>query len=255
MSYVVVDDFPTVDPDLVIVEVRGDNRVRGERAALPEPLHHVPVLPRGSRRALARVLESRRLPNGGAFMTGVLDGVVVLDLTMGIAGPVTGMLLADHGAQVTKIEPPGGDPTRALSAARRCGTAGKRSAVLDLHDAADRERVARARVARRRARRELRARHRRASSASTTTRCSRATRASCTARSPRTATTARTPTGPRSTRSSRRAPATSGRAAASPAARSRAWPASRPRSPTSSCPTTAGWPRPVPARSTRACRG
>ena len=28
ISYVVVDHFPTVDPDLVIVEVRGDNRVR-----------------------------------------------------------------------------------------------------------------------------------------------------------------------------------------------------------------------------------
>jgi ketosteroid isomerase-like protein len=28
VSYVVVDDFPTVDPDLVIVEVRGDNHVR-----------------------------------------------------------------------------------------------------------------------------------------------------------------------------------------------------------------------------------
>jgi ketosteroid isomerase-like protein len=30
VSYVIVDDFPTVDPDLVIVEVQGDNRVRGE---------------------------------------------------------------------------------------------------------------------------------------------------------------------------------------------------------------------------------
>jgi ketosteroid isomerase-like protein len=29
VSYVIVDDFPTVDPDLVIVEVRGDNQVRG----------------------------------------------------------------------------------------------------------------------------------------------------------------------------------------------------------------------------------
>jgi len=29
ISYVVVYCFPTVDPDLVIVEVRGDNRVRG----------------------------------------------------------------------------------------------------------------------------------------------------------------------------------------------------------------------------------
>jgi ketosteroid isomerase-like protein len=29
VSYVIVGDFPTVDPDLVIVEVQGDNRVRG----------------------------------------------------------------------------------------------------------------------------------------------------------------------------------------------------------------------------------
>ena len=29
VDYQIVDDFPTVDPDLVIVEVRGDNRVRG----------------------------------------------------------------------------------------------------------------------------------------------------------------------------------------------------------------------------------
>jgi crotonobetainyl-CoA:carnitine CoA-transferase CaiB-like acyl-CoA transferase len=73
-------------------------------------------------------------------MTGVLDGVVVLDLTTGISGPMTGMLLADHGAQVTKIEPPGGDPTRAFSGAQ-VWHRGKRSAVLDLHDAADRDRL------------------------------------------------------------------------------------------------------------------
>jgi len=51
------------------------------------------------------------------------------------------MLLADHGAQVTKIEPPGGDPFRALSGYRVWGR-GKRSAVLDLHDALDQERFA-----------------------------------------------------------------------------------------------------------------
>ena len=73
-------------------------------------------------------------------MTGVLDGVKVLDLTDGIAGPVTAMLLADHGAQVTKIEPPGGDPTRAFSGAQ-VWHRGKRSAVLDLEDPTDRERV------------------------------------------------------------------------------------------------------------------
>ena len=36
-------------------------------------------------------------------MTGVLDGIEVLDLSEGIGGPMTGMLLADHGARVTKI--------------------------------------------------------------------------------------------------------------------------------------------------------
>src|SRR6478735_9190233 len=89
---------------------------------------------------MAGVLQPRRLPNGGTAMTGVLDGLTVLDLTAGIAGPVAGMLLADHGAQVTKIEPPGGDPTRAWSGAQ-VWHRGKRSAVLDPDDAADRERL------------------------------------------------------------------------------------------------------------------
>lgn len=64
-------------------------------------------------------------------MTGVLSDVTVLDLSWGIAGPLAGMLLADHGAEVTKIEPPGGDPFRYLTGAR-VWNRGKRSAVLDL---------------------------------------------------------------------------------------------------------------------------
>jgi crotonobetainyl-CoA:carnitine CoA-transferase CaiB-like acyl-CoA transferase len=71
-------------------------------------------------------------------MAGVLEGVRVLDLSSGIAGPVTGMLLADHGADVVKIEPPGGDPRRG-NPGYDVWLRGRRSAVLDLTDAADRE--------------------------------------------------------------------------------------------------------------------
>jgi crotonobetainyl-CoA:carnitine CoA-transferase CaiB-like acyl-CoA transferase len=70
-------------------------------------------------------------------MSGVLDKLRVLDLSWGIAGPMVTMTLADHGADVTKIEPPGGDPFRGLSGYRVWGR-GKRSAVLDLTDAEDR---------------------------------------------------------------------------------------------------------------------
>ena len=71
-------------------------------------------------------------------MAAVLDGLRVLDLTWGIAGPMAAMLLGDNGADVIKIEPPGGDPYRG-----QLGYAvwqrGKRSAEFDLKAAADRE--------------------------------------------------------------------------------------------------------------------
>ncbi len=73
-------------------------------------------------------------------MAGVLQGLKVLDLSWGIPGPVASMLLADNGAEVTKIEPPGGDPFRALHG-YKVWNRGKRSAVLDLKTAEDRDRV------------------------------------------------------------------------------------------------------------------
>jgi crotonobetainyl-CoA:carnitine CoA-transferase CaiB-like acyl-CoA transferase len=39
----------------------------------------------------------------------VLDDIKVLDLSQGIAGPLTARLLGDFGADVIKVEPPGGD--------------------------------------------------------------------------------------------------------------------------------------------------
>lgn len=71
-------------------------------------------------------------------MAGVLEGVRVLDLSWGVAGPMTAMLLADQGADVVKIEPPGGDPFRD-QLGYKVWQRGKRSAVLDLKAAADKD--------------------------------------------------------------------------------------------------------------------
>lgn len=79
-------------------------------------------------------------------MRGVLplSGVRVLDLGQYISGPVTGVLLAEMGADVIKVEPPEGDPFRSskdrLNATLVAFNRGKRGIVLDLKSSEDRER-------------------------------------------------------------------------------------------------------------------
>lgn len=48
--------------------------------------------------------------------TGIFDGLRVVELTTGMAGPMTTMVLADHGADVVKLEPVTGDWARSLPA-------------------------------------------------------------------------------------------------------------------------------------------
>ena len=43
---------------------------------------------------------------------GKLDGITVIDLTQFLPGPMLGVMMADQGATVIKVEPPGGDPAR-----------------------------------------------------------------------------------------------------------------------------------------------
>lgn len=43
-------------------------------------------------------------------MAGIFESIRVIDLTQGMAGPLTTMILADFGAEVVRLEPPGGDP-------------------------------------------------------------------------------------------------------------------------------------------------
>ena len=62
-----------------------------------------------------------------------LDGVRILDLSGGIAGPLGVLQLAEHGADVIKIEPPGGRPDRA-SPSSRAYNRSRRSVTLDLKD-------------------------------------------------------------------------------------------------------------------------
>ena len=69
-------------------------------------------------------------------MVGILEGLRVVDCSRGTAGPQATGLLADYGADVVWVEPPGGDPFRRHApAAASVFNRGKRSVVLDLKDA------------------------------------------------------------------------------------------------------------------------
>ena len=75
-------------------------------------------------------------------MPELLDDLRVIDLSEGPIGGMATMVLADFGADVVKVERPGGDPWRTVANAPMW-LRGKRSAVLDLTTEPGRESLAR----------------------------------------------------------------------------------------------------------------
>jgi crotonobetainyl-CoA:carnitine CoA-transferase CaiB-like acyl-CoA transferase len=77
-----------------------------------------------------------------------LAGLLVLDFSTLLPGPLATLMLAEAGAEVIKIEPPGGEDMRAYPPHRDGESVpfallnrGKRSLMLDLKNAADRARL------------------------------------------------------------------------------------------------------------------
>lgn len=63
-------------------------------------------------------------------MAQIFEHIRIIDLTQGMAGPLATMILADYGAEVIRLEPPGGDPWWDHPAYRMWNR-GKKSVALD----------------------------------------------------------------------------------------------------------------------------
>ncbi len=85
--------------------------------------------------------------NNNPQRSGPLKGIRVIDLTAMVMGPYSTQIMADMGAEIIKIEPPAGDPTRyvstgpvpAMSGVFVNVNRGKRSITLDLRSDAGAE--------------------------------------------------------------------------------------------------------------------
>ena len=79
---------------------------------------------------------------------GKLSGIKVIDLSLFLPGPMLTMMMADHGAEVIKVEPPAGDPARTMDPVEagqsvwfRNLNRGKQALALDLKSDEGRDRL------------------------------------------------------------------------------------------------------------------
>src|SRR5690606_17761440 len=77
-----------------------------------------------------------------------LTGIKVVDLSLFLPGPMLTLMMADHGADVIKVEPPTGDPARQMEPVEagqsvwfRNLNRGKKALALDLKSEEGRERL------------------------------------------------------------------------------------------------------------------
>jgi crotonobetainyl-CoA:carnitine CoA-transferase CaiB-like acyl-CoA transferase len=110
-------------------------RVPGPRAAAAQP---------ASRVDMAAPSQARAPAGNAAPEPPPLAGVRILEITNLIAGPTAGRILADLGADVIKLEPPGGDMSRPIARTYFYSVNfGKRSVCLDTGTAAGKKIVQR----------------------------------------------------------------------------------------------------------------
>jgi crotonobetainyl-CoA:carnitine CoA-transferase CaiB-like acyl-CoA transferase len=99
-----------------------------------EGAHHDVVV--GSPITVAPLVASADADHEAAPVTGtssgLLDGLRVVDFSAFVAGPLAAQVLADLGADVVKVEPPGGEAMRAAAYAVAACQRGKRSLALDI---------------------------------------------------------------------------------------------------------------------------
>src|SRR5436190_284932 len=99
-------------------------------------------MPKKAKRRAARKSGAARKTRGARLP---LSGIRVVEFSHMVMGPTCGMILGDLGAEVVKVEPPGGDKTRRLIGSGAGFFAlfnrNKKSVTADLSDRQDRARI------------------------------------------------------------------------------------------------------------------
>lgn len=135
-------DDPQVAANDMVVEIEDPDLGKGRQMGIPVKFSRTPGAIQGRAPRLGEHTEmivsgSRNIPTDTVSpeegeKVPPLEGLKVLDITTMLNGPYCAMLLSEMGADVTKIEPPDGDPWRVMGGGFVGVNRGKRSISLDM---------------------------------------------------------------------------------------------------------------------------